>query len=66
VREGLYRPLGDGDVDLEPLLRRLDASGYSGWYVVEEDAVIDTEREETAPLDHAIRSLSYLEEVLSR
>jgi inosose dehydratase len=65
VRAGLYRPLGDGDVDLEPLLGRLDASGYSGWYVVEEDAVIDAEREGTVPLDHAIRSLRYLEEVLS-
>ena len=66
VRAGLYRPLGDGDVDLEPVLRRLDATGYSGWYVVEEDAVIDAAREESVPLDHAIRSLCYLEEVLSR
>jgi inosose dehydratase len=66
VRAGLYRPLGEGDVDLEPVLRRLDAAGYSGWYVVEEDAVIDAEPEESLPLDHAIRSLRYLEEVLSR
>ena len=66
VRAGLYRPLGDGDVDLEPVLLRLHAAGYSGWYVVEEDAVIDAEHEESMPLDHAMRSLRYLEEVLSR
>lgn len=66
VRAGLYRPLGDGDVDVESVLRRLHAEGYSGWYVVEEDAVIEAAHEESVPLDHAIRSLRYLEEVLSR
>lgn len=65
VRAGLYRPLGDGDVDLAGLVRTLDAAGYAGWYVVEQDAVIDGVAE-TEPLDDAIRSRRYFEEVLAR
>lgn len=65
VRAGLYRPLGEGDVDLPGLVRTLDAAGYAGWYVVEQDAVIDGGAE-TEPLDDAIRSRRYFEEVLAR
>ena len=66
VRSGLYRPLGEGDIDLAELLRLLDTAGYGGWYVVEQDAVIDADHAETEPLEHALRSLRHLEEVLAR
>lgn len=40
VAEGLYRPLGEGDVDLAAIVGRLDRAGYDGWYVLEQDVVL--------------------------
>ncbi|MGH8868148.1 MAG: sugar phosphate isomerase/epimerase family protein [Actinomycetes bacterium] len=41
VRHGLYRPLGQGDVDVARILRALEGAGYTGWYVLEQDCVLD-------------------------
>ena len=38
VAHGLYRPLGQGDVDIAAIVAALDAAGYAGWYVLEQDA----------------------------
>lgn len=65
VQRGLYRPLGEGDVDLVAVIDLLRAAGYSGWYVVEQDVVIDPDRGDAAPLENAIRSRRFLEEVMS-
>lgn len=65
VHRGLYRPLGEGDVDMVAVIELLRAVGYSGWYVVEQDVVIDPDRGDAAPLDNAIRSRRFLEEVMS-
>jgi inosose dehydratase len=43
VREGLYRPLGDGAVDVPRLVRALERHGYAGWYVLEQDVMLDAE-----------------------
>jgi inosose dehydratase len=64
VRQGLYRPLGEGDVDLVALLALLRAAGYGGWYVVEQDVVIDPDRGDEKPLENALRSRRFLEEVM--
>jgi len=40
VQEGLYRPLGQGDVDVRSLLQSLLAAGYDGWFVLEQDTVL--------------------------
>jgi inosose dehydratase len=62
VREGLYRPLGDGDLDVAGVVRALEESGYGGWYVLEHDEVLDHEPEEgSGPITNARRSLSFLE-----
>ncbi len=37
VAAGLYRPLGAGDVDIVAVLTVLDAVGYDGWFVLEQD-----------------------------
>lgn len=58
VRQGLFCPLGDGDVDLPGVLSGLHASGFEGWGVFEQD--IDPEQENTDPLYSAARSRSYL------
>ncbi|MBW8482532.1 TIM barrel protein [Actinomadura parmotrematis] len=43
VRAGLYRPLGAGDVDIAGIARALTGAGYGGWYVMEQDTVLDAE-----------------------
>jgi inosose dehydratase len=40
-RRGLFCALGDGDVDLEGFCAALDARGYEGWVVVEQDRVLE-------------------------
>jgi inosose dehydratase len=43
VAAGLYRPLGTGDLDLAALVATLEAAGYDGWYVMEQDTVLTEE-----------------------
>ena len=62
VRDGLYRPLGDGDLDVAGVVRALEESGYGGWYVLEHDEVLDHEPEEgSGPIGNARKSLTFLE-----
>lgn len=43
VRTGVYRPLGAGDIDIAAIIGSLEGAGYDGWYVLEQDTVIDHE-----------------------
>jgi inosose dehydratase len=43
VRDGLFRPLGTGAVDVAGLIRALERQGYDGWYVLEQDTALDAE-----------------------
>ncbi|MEU4826162.1 TIM barrel protein [Actinomadura citrea] len=61
VRDGLYRPLGDGDIDIPDLIRTLEAAGYEGWWVMEQDTVLTGEPAQGAgPYGDVRRSLDYL------
>lgn len=40
VRDGMYRPLGHGDVDIAAIVGALEGSGYAGWYVLEQDTIL--------------------------
>ncbi|MEV8096752.1 TIM barrel protein [Kitasatospora sp. NPDC085879] len=63
VAEDLYRPLGQGDVDLAALIGTLETHGYQGWYVMEQDTVLNglptagqgPLRDVRASLDHLSR-----------
>jgi inosose dehydratase len=62
VDAGLYRPLGEGDVDVRAVLRAVEESGDAVWYVLEHDEVLDNEPEPgSGPLLHVRRSLAFLE-----
>jgi inosose dehydratase len=64
IRAGLYTPLGDGDVDIATIVARLTDAGYSGWYVLEQDAALYGPPEPgTGPVDDVRRSLDYLAKV---
>ena len=43
VRQGLYVPLGQGDVDVAAIVRTLEDAGYQGWYVMEQDTILDAD-----------------------
>jgi inosose dehydratase len=64
VRRGLYRPLGEGDVDVRGVLEPLEAAGYEGWYVLEQDIMLDAEPDPGAgPIESVRRSLAFLSRV---
>ena len=63
VRDGLYMPLGDGDVDVGRVLEVLDGAGYDGWYVLEQDMMLSTDPG-YGPAAEVGRSLAYLRGVL--
>lgn len=61
VRAGLFRPLGVGDVPVAELLDVLHRTGYDGWYVLEQDVMLDAEPEPGAgPKNAVAQSLRYL------
>jgi inosose dehydratase len=65
VRRGVFKPLGDGDVDAEPVIELLEDSGYRGWYVLEQDIMLDDEPEEgEGPIEDVRRSLAFVESKL--
>ena len=63
VRDGMFRPLGRGDVDIAAMVRTLESAGYDGWYVLEQDVVLDSEAQGGAPYADVQTSLAFLREV---
>lgn len=41
VRAGMYRLLGLGDAEIAGVVAALEGNGYQGWYVLEQDTVLD-------------------------
>jgi inosose dehydratase len=65
AQENAFRPLGEGDVDVARLLEVLDRSGYSGWYVLEQDIMVASQPPEGGgPVDDIRKSLNFLETTL--
>jgi inosose dehydratase len=65
LRQGVFKPLGDGDVDTGRVIGLLEGSGYRGWYVLEQDIMLDDEPEEgKGPIDDTRRSLAFVESKL--
>ncbi len=64
VRAGMYKPLGDGDVDVAGIVTTLTANGYEGWYVLEQDTMLDTDPPAgEGPVLDVRRSLEHLRKV---
>jgi len=66
VAQGMYRPLGDGDVDVTSIVRSLSGVGYTGWYVLEQDAILSEAPVGDGPLGDVRTSADYLRAVLDR
>jgi inosose dehydratase len=62
VRQGMYCPLGHGDVDVAGIVGELEVSGYRGWYVMEQDTVLTAEPAVgQGPVADVRASLAFLE-----
>ncbi len=61
VAAGMYRPLGQGDVDVAAIVTTLDAAGYDGWYVMEQDTVLGSERDGDRALDDVRAGVAFLQ-----
>ncbi|GAA2179448.1 sugar phosphate isomerase/epimerase [Leucobacter tardus] len=53
VRQGMYRPLGAGDARVAEIIAALRRVGYAGWYVLEQDTVLESEADAARALADA-------------
>ncbi len=60
VREGMYRPLGDGDIDFAAVAGALGKYGYRGWWVLEQDTILQSEPVGEGPIADVRRSAEHL------
>jgi inosose dehydratase len=60
VREGIFRPLGRGDIDIPALVAALEGAGYPGWYVLEQDVMLAGAPVDEGPVRNVRESLEYL------
>lgn len=61
VIDGIFKPLGQGAVDITGFVTTLENDGYDGWYVLEQDCVLDADPAEGAgPIEDASSSFEYL------
>jgi len=65
VREGMYRILGQGDVDIAGVIRELESHGYDGWYVLEQDTILLDKPTGAGPVDAVEASANCCRSVLS-
>jgi inosose dehydratase len=66
VVDGMYKPLGQGDVGIADIVRNLLTSGYQGWLVLEQDLVITEEPAPGAgPLVTSRQSVEFLRSVIA-
>jgi inosose dehydratase len=65
VRQGMYRPLGQGDVDVAAIIDHLTRCHYNGWFTLEQDTILTEAPRGEGPLEDARASVEYLGGLLS-
>ncbi len=60
VAAGMYVPLGAGDVDIAGIVQTLEDNGYDGWFVMEQDNILETEPDGEGPLADVKASVKFL------
>ena len=63
VREGMYTPLGGGDVDIAGIVTALRGNGFDGWFVMEQDTILDREPTDEGPVRDVRTSVAYMNDV---
>lgn len=64
VRQGMYQALGAGDARVSELIAALRDSGYDGWYVLEQDTVIEDEDDARRAFENARLSVEFIREAV--
>jgi inosose dehydratase len=60
VAAGMYRPLGDGDINFGAVNAALAKHGYDGWWVLEQDTILQDEPQGEGPVADVRRSADHL------
>ena len=61
VGRGMYTPLGAGDVDIAGIVSSLRSNGYDGWFVMEQDTILDAEPLDEGPLADVRASVTFMQ-----
>jgi inosose dehydratase len=56
----LFVPLGTGTVDVSGIVEILEGAGYQGWYVLEQDVMLDAAPADDGPASDVRKSLDFL------
>ncbi len=64
VAKRMYTPLGTGDVDIAGIVAVLRDNGFDGWFVLEQDTILDGEPADEGPVRDVLASVAYLRDVL--
>ena len=66
IKGGIFTPIGDGDIDFATIVRLLDEAGFDGYWVLEQDIMLDDEPPaDGGPVRNAERSLEALRALAS-
>lgn len=62
VQAGIFPSVGQGDLDIDAVITHLEAAGYDGWYVLEQDVAItgDLPGDGAGPIEGVRESVNYL------
>jgi inosose dehydratase len=63
VADGMYTSLGGGDVDIAGIVTGLRSNGFDGWFVMEQDTILDSEPIDEGPVREVRRSVAYMTDV---
>lgn len=64
VRGGMYTPLGEGDVDIAGIVTSLRSNGFDGWFVMEQDTILEDEPVGDGPVRDVRTSVAYMRDVV--
>ncbi len=66
IKQGVFTPLGQGDIDFATIVAELQAVGFQGYFVLEQDIMLDEEpAADGGPIGNAKASLEYLQGLLA-
>ena len=68
VQGGIFPSVGQGDLNIDEVIRSLEGAGYTGWYVLEQDVAITGEPPApgAGPIEGVRESVEYLKDLEAR
>jgi inosose dehydratase len=63
VARGMYTLLGGGDIDIADIVTTLRNNGFDGWFVMEQDTILDGEPSDEGPVRDVRASVAYMNDV---